>query len=134
MHMQMGHHLPSVLTAADHQAIALSGNTFLPGDLIGHPSHMPQNGCFTIRQGGQRFDMPLRYYQHMCGRQRIYIPEGYNLLILVKRIAGKLAGHNATENTFQGLTSLLPVFGFALLEQVISIDVIGHNGREIIHR
>ena len=70
----------------------------------------------------------------MGGRQGIYIPKGHNLLILVQRIAGQFPGHNPAKNTFHVLTLLLPVFGFALLEQVVSINVIGHDGRKIIHR
>gem|GEM_PF-2695750 len=132
--MQVRYHLSSIFTTADHQAVTTAGNSFLPGKLVGHPAHMPDNRCLVVSQSSQRIYMALWYYQYMGRRQRVYVPEGHHFIILVQCIAGKLTGHNATENTFHGLTPLLPVLGFALLEQVISIDVIGHDGREIIHR
>jgi len=70
----------------------------------------------------------------MDGSQRVDITEGHNLVVLVKRIDGKLAGHDTAENALHELTLLPSVFSFALLEYVIPINVIGHNGREVIHR
>jgi len=132
--MEVGHHLAPVLAAADNESVALFGNALLPGELIGHPGHTPDKRYFVASQIGQRRDMPLWYYQHVGWSQRVDIPKGHNLIILVQRIAGKLTGHNPAENTFHGLAFLFSVLGSALLEEVIPIDVIGHNGREIIHR
>ena len=132
--MEVGHHLAPVLAAADNESVALFGNAFLPGELIGHPGHTPDKQHFIVIQIRQRRDMPLWYYQYMGRGQRVNITEGHNLVILVKHIAGKLADHNPAENTFHGLAFLFSVLGSALLEEVIPINVIGHNGREIIHR
>ena len=132
--MEMGHHLAPVLAAAHHKPVALFGHAFLPGELIGHPGHTPDNRYFVVIQIRQRRDMPLWYYQHVGRGQRIDIPEGHNLIILVQRIAGKFIGRNPAENTFHGLAFIFSVLGSALLEEVIPIDVIGHNGREVIHR
>jgi hypothetical protein len=132
--MNVGHHLASVLAAADNKPIALFVNALLPGEFIGHPGHTPDKRYLVVSQIGQRRYMPLGYYQHMGRGQRVDITEGHNLIILVQRIAGKLTGHNSAENTFHGLAFLFSILGSALLEEVISIDVIGHNSREIIHR
>ncbi len=132
--MQVGHHLAPVLATAYHKPITIFGNTLLPGELIGHPDHTPDKRHFVVTQIGQKRDMPLWYYQHVGRGQRVDITEGHDLIILVKRIAGKLTGHNPAENTFHGLAFLFPVLGPALLEEVIPVDVIGHNSREIIHR
>lgn len=132
--MEVRHHLSSLLPTADNEPVALFGNAFLPGELIGHACHTPDNRYFFVIQIRQKRDMPLWYYQQMSRSQRVDIPEGHDLIILVKRIAGKLTGHNPAENAFHVLAFLFPVLGPALLKQVIPVDVIGHYGREIIYR
>ena len=100
VHVEVGHYLPALSPAVDHQSIASFRDAFGFGQLISHTYHVA-NKSFILKLG-ERWDVLFGHNEDMGRGLWVYIPEGDDLFILMQDFACYLSGDNLTENTGHG--------------------------------
>jgi hypothetical protein len=94
----MKHRLSPIGPLVDDQAIAVDGDTLLPGYLRGHGDQMSGDLLMRAVHIGGTDDMLAGHDQDMYGCLRVYITEGDRVFVLIHKVAGPLPRDDLAEN------------------------------------
>ena len=90
--------LPAVVPAVDHDAVAVSGDPFVGGEVRGDPQHPAQHGFVFGRDVRERGNQAIRHDEDVGGCERLDVPEGGHEIILVDDVGGDLAAYDLRED------------------------------------
>lgn len=95
--MQVKDHLPGVRTGIDNQPVTGLVNPLLPGKLASDRKQPTDQQLVSFGQVVDRGNMPVGDHQDMCTGNGMDIPEGRDLFVLVKNLAGGFTHYNPAE-------------------------------------
>jgi len=102
MQVQVKNYLTGMGTSIDNQAVAGFLDAFLPGNLASNREKVSYQLLVTRLQIVGRFDVPVRDDEHVCGGDRMYIPERSCLVVAVHFITGGFSLDDFAKYTIGG--------------------------------
>jgi hypothetical protein len=102
MHVQVEHHLATVIVAIDDEPETILRDAFAPGDVPRHDEHVTQRGFVRLGHVVHRGDRLVRHDQHVHRRLGTDVAEGGDAVVLVHDGGGNLAGDDLLENGGHG--------------------------------
>jgi hypothetical protein len=88
MKVKMRHQLSPFRAAIYNQAIASAGYTLFLCQILGYDDNASGEYLLLIGKFSRRYDMVLRYNEHVCGCSGQDIPESQKIFILIHYVGG----------------------------------------------